>query len=140
MNPIKYKTEKEQLAAVREDGLNIKYIYNPSEKIQLEAVREDEDAIMYIEHPTEKVQLESVKRSSLSTHQATIQYIKEPSEAVQLAAIKQNPFAIQFIHNPSDKVIRYIIESCHDFDVIIQSMRIDFSKLPDDLKLLLEVQ
>lgn len=90
MFEIKYKTEEEQLAAVRQDGNKIQYIYNPTEMIQLEAV-------------------------------------------------KQNGRAIQFIHNPEPSVIRYVIENHNDLE-IIQSMRINFDELPDDLKLLLEIK
>jgi len=35
----KYKTEKEKLAAVKENGNAIAYIKNPSEEVQLAAVK-----------------------------------------------------------------------------------------------------
>lgn len=35
----KYETEKEQLAAVKQDGYAIRYIKNPSEEVQLTAVK-----------------------------------------------------------------------------------------------------
>ena len=79
------------------------------------------------------MQLTAVRRQG-----EAIKCIHNPSKAVQLAAIKECGYAIQYIHNPSEEVIRYVIENCNDED-IIQSMRINFEKLPDDLKLRLEI-
>ena len=80
------------------------------------------------------MQLAAVMKNGCS-----IEYIYNPSEEVQLTAVKQNGFAIRFIHNPSEKVIRYVIENC-DNEEIIQSMRIDFDKLSDHLKLMLDLK
>ena len=117
MRLFKYKTEKEQLKAVREDGYNIMYIHNPSEKVQLEAVENVGDAI---------------------------QYLYNPSEDVQLEAVKQNGNAIQYIHNPSEKVIRYLIDnSVSDKDVMrllfAKIGKDGYDKLPDEDKLKIEL-
>ncbi len=56
-----FGTELEQLAAVREDGYNIRFIHNPSEAVQIEAVKRDGYAIVFISNPSEYVQLEAVK-------------------------------------------------------------------------------
>ena len=58
---------------------------------------------------------------------------------MQLEAIKQNENSIQFIRNLSEKIIRYVIENFGNINVI-QSMRVDFDRLPDGLKLLLELK
>lgn len=109
----KYKTEEEQLAAIIGDCWDeIKYIYNPSLKVQLAAVKKDGYAIRFINNPSEEVQLEAVKEDSN---------------------------AIKFIHNPALSVIKYIIENCDNLETI-QTMRIDFEKLPDELRLLLEMK
>lgn len=47
--------EEVQLAAVKQDGHNIKYINNPSEEVQLTAVKQDKFAIGHIKNPSEKV-------------------------------------------------------------------------------------
>ena len=92
-------TEEEKLEVVKQYGLNIKYIQNPSEKVQLEAIKQDGYSIKYIKNPSEKLQLEAVKRDGYS-----IEYIENTSEKVQLEAVKQNGFSIDYIQNPSEKV------------------------------------
>ena len=71
---INSASELEQLAAVKQNGIEIHNIKNPSEQVQLAAVKQNIFAIGYI---------------------------KNPSEQVQLAAVKQNIFAITYIKNPS---------------------------------------
>ena len=58
----KYKTEKEQLEAVKEDGFTIQYIHNPSEKVQIAAVRHYGDAIQI--HP------QSIRKSAVKSCKA----------------------------------------------------------------------
>ncbi len=83
--------EENQLAAVKQDGLAIRFIYNPSEMVQLAAVKENGLAIQFIHNPSEQVHLEAVKDDGYA-----IQWIHNPSEDVQLAAVKQNGNAIRF--------------------------------------------
>lgn len=52
---MKFKTEKEQLAAVKNHGWTIYYIDDPSMEVQLAAVREDGWAIYYIDDPSQVV-------------------------------------------------------------------------------------
>lgn len=87
----------------------------------------------------EKYKTEEEKINAVTQDGGAIQYIYNPSEEVQLAAVKQNGYAIKYIHNPGEEVVRYIIENCDDIEVV-QLMRIDFDKLPDDLKLMLELK
>ena len=47
--------EKNQLAAVNEDGYAIEYIQNPSEELQLAAVSKYGSSIRYIQNPSERV-------------------------------------------------------------------------------------
>ena len=55
MELFKYKTEEEQLKAVKLDGEVIKLIYNPSEEVQLAAVKQAGYSIQYINNLSEKV-------------------------------------------------------------------------------------
>jgi hypothetical protein len=96
---IKNPSESIQLAAVKQNGLSIQFIKNPSESIQLAAVKQNVYAIQYIENPSESVQLAAVKKYGYA-----IAHIKNPSESVQLAAVKQNGYAIAHIKNPSESV------------------------------------
>lgn len=49
----KYRTEEEQLVAVKQEGYAIQYINNPSEAVQLEAVKQNVWAIDFIKNPSE---------------------------------------------------------------------------------------
>jgi hypothetical protein len=90
---------KVQLAAVKKDGLAIKYIQNPSPEVQLAAGSECGWAIEYIKNPSEQVQMAAVKQAGRA-----IVYIKNPSEQVQMAAVKKDGQAIEYIKNPSPEV------------------------------------
>ena len=51
------------LEAVKQDGLTIEYIVNPSKEVQLAAVKQDGDAIKFIDNPDKEVQLEAIKNN-----------------------------------------------------------------------------
>jgi hypothetical protein len=84
---------------VREYGLDIKDIKNPSVAVQLIATSQNGRAIQYIENPTESVQF-----SATSQNGYCIRYIKNPSESVQLNAIANNLYAISLIKSPTEAV------------------------------------
>ena len=48
---MKYKTLEEQLEAVKENGLSIEYIKNPSLEVQLEAYKQNPASVEYIDNP-----------------------------------------------------------------------------------------
>ena len=117
MRLYKYKTEEEQLAAVRQNGYAIQFIHNPSEAIQLEAIKQNGYALEYNHNPSEKLQLE---------------------------AVKQKGYAIQFIHNPSEGVIKYLLDNYSSNEDVIQLLfavigEEGYNKLSDEDKLKLEL-
>lgn len=71
------------LEAVKQNGMIIGLIKDPSEEMQLEAVRQVPFALELIEDPSEKVQLEAVRKDGY-----LIDYIEDPSEEMQLEAEK----------------------------------------------------
>lgn len=76
-------SEKEQIAAVSNDGNLIYYIENPSESVQLAAVTSDPSAVRHIENPSEQVQLATVKQNG-----GMLGWIKDPaSKQVIMTAI-----------------------------------------------------
>jgi len=93
---IKNPSEEVQLEAVKQNGLAIQFIKNPSLEFQLEAVKQNGHAIKYIKKPSLEVQLEAVKQDGHA-----IKYIKNPSLEFQLEAVKQDGHAIKYIKNPS---------------------------------------
>ena len=96
---IKNPSEAVQLAAVKGNGFAIQYLKNPSEEMKLAAVKTNGWAIQYIENPSEEVQLAAVRQSVSS-----IRFIENPTEEMKLAAVKTNGWAIQYIENPSEEV------------------------------------
>jgi hypothetical protein len=119
------RSEKIQLAVVKQNAFMIKHIDNPSEEVQLAAVNQNGLAIEYIKHlnPSEEVQLTAVKQKG-----DALKYIDNPSEEVQLTAVKQYGHAIRYIDNPSEELqlsavkedgnaIRHIINPSEEFQL-----------------------
>jgi hypothetical protein len=102
-----YETEAEQLAAVKEHGMNLKHIVQsgivPSEAVQLAAVKHASGAIKFIKDPSEAVQVAAINK-----FWSAIDDIENPCEAAQLAAVTRYGYSIENIIDkgiiPSDKV------------------------------------
>jgi len=95
-----YKLDFESnLEAVKQTGMSLQFIENPTPEFQLAAVEQDSYAIQFIPNPTPEMCLTAVRQDGFS-----IQCIKNPSIEVQLEAVKQNPEAIQFITDPSPEL------------------------------------
>ena len=109
----RYSTEEEKLAAVKQDGLAIKHIKNPSEEVKLEAVGQDGLAI---------------------------QYIKNPSEKVQLEAVKQDGYAIQYIKTNDDEVILAALETANEISIWAFLVNNDYETLSDEVKLAIQLK
>ena len=88
----KYRTEEEQLAAVKHDGYLIRHIKNPSEIVQIAAVKQNGYAIQYFKYPSEKIQLTAVKQNGNA-----IQYINNPSEATLEICLLSNDCDISLL-------------------------------------------
>ena len=68
--------------AVKQNGLAIKLIKNPSEELKLAAVKQNGDAIKWIDNPSEELQLAAVKQDG-----SAIRHIDNPSKELQLASL-----------------------------------------------------
>ena len=66
------------MAAVKNYGIAIQYIANPSEELQLAAVTQDGDAIKHI------VKKDRSEYKAVTQDERVIEYIDNPSEEVQL--------------------------------------------------------
>jgi hypothetical protein len=84
---------------VKQNGLAIQYIKNPSLEVQKFAVKQDWWAIQYIHNPSIEIQEFAVKQNGYA-----IEYIKNPSIEIQEFAVKQNWGAIRYIANPSIEI------------------------------------
>lgn len=122
-------SEEVKLEAVKNYGLSIEYIKDPSENIQIHAVQENGLAIRYIENPSENIQIiavtqkrkragdvlscimkkninvsEEVKTAAVEKSAWSIICINNPSKELQLYAVKKDGLIIKYITNPSEKV------------------------------------
>ncbi len=88
--PLNNESEKEQLAAVKQDGRIINLIDNPSEKVKFAAVLTHGPAIRNIKNQSEELQKLSVK-----DYGAVIQFIDNPFLGTILQAIKTSPEIIE---------------------------------------------
>lgn len=57
--------ENIQIAAVKNNGVSIQYIDNPSEEIQMLAVNKSYQALRYIKNPTENVQIYNIEKNGV---------------------------------------------------------------------------
>lgn len=84
----KFKSDEEELAAVKKNGLDIQYVNPQSEEIQKEAVKQNGLALMYIINPSEDIQQLAVKQNGLA-----VRHIEHPTDEVIRLACEQNPEA-----------------------------------------------
>ena len=94
-----FNNKKVQYEAVRQGGLLISYIVEPSERVQLAAVKQDPEAIQFIKNPTLRVQLYAVNNGDYDV----IRHIEKPCEKVQIAAIRKDTKAYYSIERPSKR-------------------------------------
>ena len=94
--------EDKQIAAVKKDGADIRFIENPSKWVQLIAVKNDHAglALKYIKDPSKEVQLAAV-----SAFGPSVCWIDDPDEDVQLAAITADSWSLNFIKNPTERAM-----------------------------------
>lgn len=117
---------------IKENGLLIKYIKNPSLNMKITAVKENPKAIEFIDSPLilpddiliviiknlkedviRKINLETnmqklsleVKIELLKIDGLLIRYLENPLFELQMEAVKQNCLAIFHIKNPTDEII-----------------------------------
>ena len=91
-----YKTEEQQIKAVKHNFYSLKYIKNPSKLVQKKAILSNYSAIRFIKNPSEEIQ-----EIAIIVNPNAIQYIKNPSNKIRLLAINRDPETIRFIKNPS---------------------------------------
>lgn len=113
-------------------NINLEMQLWKTEEEQINAIKATVNSFRFIRNPSKKVQLFVVKKKDGSF----IKYIKNPSEEIQLEAVKQNGYAIQCIKNPSEKIIRFVLENNIDINFLLRNISINWNKVPEDLILL----
>lgn len=78
--------ENVQLAAVKNNGVSIQNIDNPSEEIQLAAISRNRDAFNFIKNPTENVQIYNIEKNGVYGVNAILNKNIEMSPRVKEAA------------------------------------------------------
>lgn len=122
-----YASDEIKIAAVKQNGLALKFVENPTEFMCSLAIEQNWESIQYCKNPTKEMQLLAVKQSwealkfiekqirvaqlvSVKQSWQAIQYCKNPTEKVQLVAVKQAWEAIKYCKNPTEKVQLVAIE------------------------------
>ncbi len=88
-----------QRLAVKSDPLSIEHIDNLDEEVAISSVRALWNSLKYIKNPNEKIIEEAVKSKGWA-----IQYVENPSEELKLLAVNKDYDAIKYIKNPSEEV------------------------------------
>lgn len=103
---IQFVSEQNQvesicLDAVRENGLVIKYIKNPTLSVCIEAIKQNWLAFYMIVDKNYKICFEAVKQNGL-----LLKYIKDQDEKICKEAVYENPQALEYVLNQSEDIIR----------------------------------
>ena len=98
-------TDNIKMKLVKECGLCIKYIENPTQEMLLAAVNESPESIRFIKDPDNEVQSRAVKNRA-----SVIEYIKEPSYQLQLIAVDRSADNIRYIKNPDPDILKLALE------------------------------
>ena len=96
--------EKALRKLVRNNGLNISNMTDPSETVKLLAVKQNGHAIKFIENPTMEMQLAAVHQNATS-----LEFIPEHTDELYFAALKSRNnayYAAREFRNPSDAVLK----------------------------------
>lgn len=107
--PIEYMnitSEDVKLAVVKKDGLNIKYIKNPSLKIQKAAINENIHSFSDIINPSKEF-----IQYALDNWPGVIQYIKKPTKEQQMLVVTKYINNYRYIKNPSPNVRRFVCQN-----------------------------
>lgn len=120
---INNPTKREQKVAIMDNWRNFQYIDNPSDEIKLYAIKKNGVAIQYIKNPTEEMKKEAIKCNF-----EAIQYIENPSEKLQLLAVRCSYLSLQYIHNPSDEVLKEALKDKNSIEYMLKHVKNDLKK------------
>lgn len=126
---INNPTKREQKVAIMDNWRNFQYIDNPSDEIKLYAIKKNGVAIQYIKNPTEEMKKEAIKCNF-----EAIQYIENPSEELQLLAVKYSYFSLQYIHNPSDEVLKEALKDKNSIEYMLKHLKNDLKGMKKELE------
>lgn len=108
---IENPNEEEQIAAVKRNGMVIRFLNAPSDDVKREAILNNPLCIEYIEDLSEDLGILAVRLLWNS-----IKYIKNLTDNIMREAVKSKGWAIQFIENPSEEI--KLLAVAKDFDAI----------------------
>jgi hypothetical protein len=126
-NPLSFKTFIKkynlELLAVKEAGLNLKYIDDQTDDICLEAVKQDGVALKYVTDQTDEICLEAIQNDcealqyvdydiktedfclcAINNDPYALKYADTQTESMCLIAIKQNPHLIQYVQKQTENI------------------------------------
>lgn len=94
---IAYQTPEICLAAVKQNGLALQFVWNQTPKICLEAIKNG--AFLYVREQTPEICMEAVKRSGIA-----LRHVDYQTPELCLAAVKQNGLSLRFVKKQTPEI------------------------------------
>lgn len=89
------------LAAVKQNGLALKYVAHQTPELCLMAIQQNPWALKYVENQTEKLCLEAVKQNGY-----LLDLVRQQTEEICLATLSENPRNAEKIKNPTTEMLK----------------------------------
>ena len=94
------------LAAVRQNGLALKYILDQTDGICMIAVRQNGELLWYVKNQTPEICLAAVQRNG-----EALELVKNQTPEICLAAVKQKAYVLEFVLNQTPEICRAAVHS-----------------------------
>ena len=95
------QTEALCLAAVKQNGMALRYVRDQTEEICMEAVKENGYALVYVGDQTEEMCMEAVKQNGVA-----LQYVRDQTKKICMEAVRQNGWALAYVKSQTEIVCR----------------------------------
>jgi len=121
------------LAAVKENGYNLKHIKNQTEEQCIAAVKENSSVLEYVKNQTHKICMAAVSHKGSS-----LEYVENQTYDICLTAVRQNGYALQHVKNQTDelcleavkqygKSVRFVKKQT--YEICVAAARQDFNAI-----------
>jgi len=105
--------------AVKQNGLNIGYMENPTDRVKIEAIKENNRAILHIENPTDEMKMEYIKKCNINyfndyyledlniTEEMKMEAVKKEKIRAELEGDESKILKIMFLKKIRNGVVIY---------------------------------
>jgi cytochrome oxidase Cu insertion factor (SCO1/SenC/PrrC family) len=87
------------IAAIKRNGLALKYVINQTNEICLAAVKQNGHALNYVINKTDEICLAAVKQNGYA-----LNYVENQTDEICLVAVKQNGFALIYVNDETEEI------------------------------------